>query len=88
MGIQEKKIIFVLRFCNESTNQFEVSALGSLFFELTSKSKSWYDDPVILQGTFMLESLQVLLISTVRSLDNFAVIKAQIVVRQKLDIFI
>ena len=35
----------------------------------------------------MLESPQVLLISTVRSLDNFAVIKTEIVVPQKLDIF-
>ena len=53
------------------------------------KSLLWghYFYPVILQGTFILESPQVLLISTVRSLDNFAVIKAQIVVRQKLDIF-
>ena len=35
----------------------------------------------------MLESPQVLLISTVRSLDNFTVIKTEIVVPQKLDIF-
>ena len=35
----------------------------------------------------MLESPQVLLISTVRSFNNFAVIKTQIVVPQKLDIF-
>ena len=34
----------------------------------------------------MLESSQVLLISTVRSLNNFDVMKIQIVVPQKLDI--
>ena len=35
----------------------------------------------------MLVSPQVILILTVRSLDNFTVIKTQIVVPQKLDIF-
>ena len=35
----------------------------------------------------MLESPQFALILSVRSLDNFAVIKTQIVVPQKLDIF-
>ena len=78
--------IVVLQFWNESANQLEVSPLGLVLLQLTSKSKSWYDDPVILQGTFMLESSQVLLISTFRSLDNLTVIKTQIVVPQKLDI--
>ena len=41
---------------------------------------------MILQCTFMLESPRVLPISTVRSLDNFAVIKTQIVASQKLSI--
>ena len=59
---------------------------GQCFCSLLTKSKSSYDDPVILQGTFMLQSPQVLLISLVRSLDHLLVIKTQIAVLQKLDI--
>ena len=59
---------------------------GQCFCNLPSKSKSCCDDPVILKGSFFLESPQVLLISTVRSLDNLVVIKTQIAVPQKLDI--
>ena len=41
---------------------------------------------MILQGTFVLKSPRVLVISTVRSLDNFTIIKIKVVVLQKLDI--
>ena len=59
---------------------------GQYFCHLPTKSRSCCHDPVILQGTFMLESPQVLLISIVRSHDNIIVIKTQIAVPQKLDI--
>ena len=59
---------------------------GQYSCSLLTKSKSCCNDPVILQGTFILESPQVLVISTVRSLDSLVVIKTQIVVPQKLDI--
>ena len=59
---------------------------GQYSCNLLTKSKSCCNDPVILQGTFILESPQVLVISTVRSLDSLVVIKTQIVVPQKLDI--
>ena len=59
---------------------------GQCCCNLLTKSNSCSDDPVILQGSFILESPQVLLISTVRSLDNLVIIKARIVVLQKLDI--
>ena len=70
---------------NESTNQFDVSPLGSQYFcNLPTKSKFCCDDLVILQGTFILNSSQVLLISTVRSIYDLVVIKPQVVVPQKL----
>ena len=59
---------------------------GQYFWNLPTKSKPCCDDPVIPEGTFLLESPKVLLISTVRSLDNLAVIKTQIAVPQKLGI--
>ena len=59
---------------------------GQYFCNLSTKLKSCCDDLVILQGTFMLESPQVFLISIVRSLDNLVIIKIQIVVPQKLHI--
>ena len=59
---------------------------GQYFCNLPTKSKSCCYDPVILQDTFILKSPQALVISTVRSLGNFTVIKTQIVVPQKLDI--
>ena len=58
-----------------------ISVLWDQYFcNLSTKLKSCCDDPVILQGTFIVKYPQILLISTVRSLDNFAVIKTQIVV--------
>ena len=83
---KKRKLSSCCGFCNELTNQFEVSPLGSVFWQITSKSKFWCDDLVIQQGTLILESPQVLLVSTFRSLDNLVVIKTQIVVPQKLDI--
>ena len=59
---------------------------GQCFCNLATKSKSCCDDPVILQGTFILGYPQFLLISKVRSLDNLVVIKTKIDVPQKLDI--
>ena len=83
--LKKRKSSSYCGFCNESANQFEVS-FGVSVCNLFTKSKSCCDDPVILHGTFILESPQVLLISTVRSLDNLVVIQTQIVVPQKLDI--
>ena len=59
---------------------------GQYFCNLPTKSESYCNNPVILHGTFILESHQVLLISTVRSLDNLVFIKAHIVLPEKLDI--
>ena len=59
---------------------------GQCFCNLPTKSKFCCDDTVILQGYFIVESPQVLLILTVRSLDNLVVIKTRIVASQKLDI--
>ena len=55
------------------------------FCNLPTKSKSCCDHPVILQGTFILKSPQVLIISTARSLDNLTIIRTQVVELQKLD---
>ena len=85
--LKKRKLSLSWGFCNESTNQFEVCPLGSVVLQRSLKSKSWCDNPVILQGTFLLESSQVLHISTVISLDKFAFIKTQIIVPQKLDVF-
>ena len=72
-------------FCNESTYQFD-SSFGVSTPPPHTKSKYCCNDPVFLQGTFILKSPQALLISTVRSLDNLVVIKTQIVVPQNLKV--
>ena len=60
---------------------------GQYFCNLPSKSKSCCNDIAILLGTSILRSPQALFILTDRSLGSFAIIKTQIVVPQKLEIF-
>ena len=77
----KKKIHFrIAVFAMSQPTNLKYLLWGHYFCNLPTKSKSCRDDPVILQHTFMLESAQVLLILTVTSLDNFAIIKTQLFV--------
>ena len=87
LEIQEKKIIFVLRFLQWVNQPIWNLSFGIGIFATYLKIKvlvRWSYNPT---RSFMLESPQVLFISAVWSFDNFTVIKTQIAVPQKLYIF-